>query len=40
VRFLRALVQTREYLQQNVDPQLALENLTLDVPRPSVARSG
>jgi DNA polymerase-3 subunit delta' len=34
VAFLRALLQTREYLQENVDPQLALENLTLDLPRP------
>lgn len=32
VTFLRALAQTREYLQQNVDPQLALENLMLDLP--------
>ena len=35
VAFLRALLQTRRYLQENVDPQLALENLTLDLPRPS-----
>lgn len=33
VAFLRALIQTRAYLQENVDPQLALENLTLDMPR-------
>jgi len=32
--FLRSLLQTREYLQNNVDPQLALENLTLDIPQP------
>jgi DNA polymerase-3 subunit delta' len=32
VSFLRALLQTREYLQENVDPQLALENLMLDLP--------
>jgi DNA polymerase-3 subunit delta' len=32
VTFLRALTQTREYLQENVDPQLALENLILDLP--------
>jgi len=37
VRFLRALLQTREYLQANVDPQLALENLTLDLPQPQMA---
>ena len=34
VAFLRALRQTREHLQANVDPQLALENLMLDLPRP------
>ena len=34
VTFLRALAQTREYLYANVDPQLALENLTLDLPSP------
>lgn len=33
--FLRALLQTREWLQSYVDPQLALENLTLDLPRPA-----
>jgi DNA polymerase III subunit delta' len=32
VLFLKAMAQTREYLQENVDPQLALENLTLDLP--------
>jgi DNA polymerase-3 subunit delta' len=32
VRFLKALLKTREYLQANVDPQLALENLMLDLP--------
>jgi DNA polymerase-3 subunit delta' len=32
VTFLKALTQTREYLQENVDPQLALENLVLDLP--------
>ena len=32
VRFLQALIQTREHLQANVDLQLALENLTLDLP--------
>ena len=37
VRFLRSLLQTREHLQANVDPQLALENLTLDLPQPLVA---
>lgn len=37
VRFLRVLQQTREYLQANVDAQLALEVLALDVPRPSAA---
>jgi DNA polymerase-3 subunit delta' len=40
VSFLRSLAQTREYLYANVDPQLALENLTLDLPSPSgLARS-
>jgi DNA polymerase-3 subunit delta' len=33
--FLRTLIATREMLQANVDPQLALENLTLDLPRPA-----
>jgi DNA polymerase-3 subunit delta' len=32
--FLRSLLATREYLYANVDAQLALENLTLDLPRP------
>jgi DNA polymerase-3 subunit delta' len=32
VAFLRSLLKTREHLQENVDPQLALENLTLDLP--------
>jgi DNA polymerase-3 subunit delta' len=32
VRFLRRLIDTREYLYANVDAQLALENLTLDLP--------
>jgi DNA polymerase-3 subunit delta' len=32
--FLKSLLQTREYLQANVDAQLALENLMLDLPRP------
>jgi len=43
VLFLKALIQTREYLQENVDPQLALENLILDLPtvgRPATASSG
>ena len=39
VDFLRVLLKTREYLQENVDPQLALENLTLDLPRPNGARA-
>jgi DNA polymerase-3 subunit delta' len=34
VTFLRSLLQTREYLYANVDLQLALENLTLDLPAP------
>ena len=33
VAFLRTLGQTREHLYANVDPQLALENLILDLPR-------
>ena len=37
VRFLRALDETRGYLAENVDSQLALENLILALPRP---RSG
>jgi DNA polymerase III subunit delta' len=32
--FLASLIKTREYLHENVDPQLALENLTLDLPEP------
>ena len=32
VAFLRTLGQTKEYLYANVDPQLALENLILDLP--------
>ncbi len=32
VAFLRTLAKTREYLQQNVDAQLALENLIMDLP--------
>jgi DNA polymerase-3 subunit delta' len=35
VRFLRALADTREYLTENVDPQLALENLVLAMPEPA-----
>ncbi|MGE0056489.1 MAG: ATP-binding protein [Dehalococcoidia bacterium] len=35
--FLKSLLQTREYLQVNVDAQLALENLMLDLPRPRAA---
>ena len=35
VRFLRRLMETREYLYANVDAQLALENLTLDLPSPA-----
>jgi DNA polymerase-3 subunit delta' len=34
VRFLRVLQTTHEYLQANVDAQLALEVLALDVPSP------
>jgi DNA polymerase III subunit delta' len=33
VAFLRTLGQTKEYLYANVDPQLALENLILDLPQ-------
>jgi DNA polymerase-3 subunit delta' len=33
VAFLQTLGQTREHLYANVDPQLALENLILDLPR-------
>jgi DNA polymerase III subunit delta' len=39
VRFLRVLQKTKEYLQANVDTQLALEVLALDVPQPG-ARAG
>ncbi len=39
VVFLKSLLQTREYLQQNVDAQLALENLMLDLPVPIPAGS-
>jgi DNA polymerase-3 subunit delta' len=39
VKFLQALLETREYLQANVDPQLALENLTLDLPQPRLAEA-
>jgi DNA polymerase-3 subunit delta' len=35
VLFLRSLTVTRGYLEQNVDPQLALENLMLDLPQPA-----
>jgi DNA polymerase-3 subunit delta' len=34
VRFLRQVARTRSYLGQNVDLLLALENLSLDLPRP------
>ena len=34
VVFLQSLLNTREMMQANVDPQLALENLTMDLPRP------
>jgi len=43
VTFLRTLGQTKEYLYANVDPQLALENLILDLPRagqPAAASAG
>jgi DNA polymerase-3 subunit delta' len=40
VSFLKALLRTREYLQQNVDAQLALENLMLDLPVPTLAAAG
>jgi hypothetical protein len=33
VTFLQSLLKTREMMQANVDPQLALENLTMDLPR-------
>jgi DNA polymerase-3 subunit delta' len=32
VAFLRSLLDTREMMRANVDPQLALENLTMDLP--------
>jgi DNA polymerase-3 subunit delta' len=35
VVFLQSLLNTREMMQANVDPQLALENLTMDLPRAS-----
>jgi DNA polymerase-3 subunit delta' len=38
VRFLQVLLKTREYLYANVDPQLALENLMLDLPSRQPAR--
>jgi DNA polymerase III subunit delta' len=34
VAFLKSLTMVRSYLEQNVDPQLALENLMLDLPQP------
>jgi DNA polymerase-3 subunit delta' len=40
VRFLRSLLETREYLHANVDPQLALENLTMDLPFAAASRRG
>jgi DNA polymerase III subunit delta' len=36
--FLQKITQAREYLQANVDQQLALENLILDLPSPAVVR--
>jgi DNA polymerase-3 subunit delta' len=36
VLFLQAVLKTKEYLQANVDPQLALENLTLYLPWPRI----
>lgn len=38
VDFLRSLLRTQELLETNVDAQLALENLTLDMPAPRVAQ--
>ncbi len=38
VSFLRSLMATREHLYANVDPQLALENLMLDLPRQAAGR--
>jgi len=35
--FLRALQRTRAHLMENVDIQLALENLMLDLPQPRLA---
>jgi DNA polymerase-3 subunit delta' len=35
VAFLQSLLDTREMMRANVDPQLALENLTMDLPRAS-----
>lgn len=40
VRFLRSVEKTRGYLKENVDPQLALENLVLDLPSPNRAATG
>lgn len=37
VAFLRTLIKTRDYLQENIDPQLALENLMLDLPAANTA---
>src|SRR5262249_36914834 len=39
VRFLQSLLKTREWLYANVDPTLALENLMLDLPRPSTGQA-
>ena len=39
VTFLRSLAQTREHLYANVDPQLALENLMLDLPSPRIVKA-
>ena len=36
--FLQSISQTKEYLQANVDQQLALENLMLDLPSPAEVR--
>ena len=40
VRFLQGVIKTREYLYANVDPQLAIENLMLDLPRAPATGSG
>jgi len=40
VTFLKAIAQTREHLQTTIDAQLALENLTLDLPSPRGAATG